>query len=321
MNLNLKIYLIFVIIGVIIVLCAYLTIDPNIEKFDIEYKIIYPDKNEISNKLVSGGYFNFFKLLDAQARNIKFTQTAFEEKYNSSIIEIDENEKNNFNKFYQDVVELIPIKKRHQLLIPNLKIAKFSGIENEYPHTHEDIIFFNKDVFNSLNNYQSKSNNQLSLAKTLIHEIFHIKQRETPVLYDNLFHQWGFQSVSIQYLNQNLSSDVISRIRINPDELPNYRFWVWKNKMMPLVVYSSTDVSGINDIMYIAIDWKNKKKYTYLEDYIDFSDYFKIKNNHYHPNEILAEYQAIYFMELTNNIKNTDILQSEGYKLFKQNLK
>jgi hypothetical protein len=147
----------------------------------------------------------------------------------------------------------------NELLIPNLKIAKFSGIENEYPHTHEDIIFFNKDVFSSLNNYQSKSNSQLSLAKTLIHEIFHIKQRETPILYDNLFNQWGFQSVSIQYLHQNLSNDVVSRIRINPDELPNYRFWVWKNKMMPLVVYSSTDVSGINDIMYIAVDWKNKK--------------------------------------------------------------
>lgn len=320
MNFNLKIYLIFVIIGFLIVLWAYLTIDKNIEKFDMEYKIIYPDKQEISNKLVSGDYFSFFKLLDAQARNIKFTKTAFEEKYNSSILEIDENERSNFNKFYQDVVELIPLKKRHQLLIPNLKIAKFSGIENEYPHTHEDIIFFNKDVFSGLNNYKEKSNDQLPLAKTLIHEILHIKQREISTLYDNLFNQWGFQSVSIQYLNQNLSNDIVSRIRINPDELPNYRFWVWRNKMMPLVLYSSTDVSRISDIMYIAVDWKNKKNYTYLDDYTDFYDYFKIKNNNYHPNEILAEYQSIYFMELTNNIKNTDVLESEAYKLFKQNL-
>jgi len=318
-------YFLFVLLGFFIVLVIYLTIDPNIEKFGIEYSVSYPNIEEIKNKLTvnKNSYFEFFKLLDAQARNIKFSFKDFQEKYNSSILEIDQKEKNNFDRFYKDVVNMIPLKKRHQILIPNLKIAKFSGIENDYPHTHSDIIFFSKSVFeNDLSNYQSLENNKnlLSLAKTLIHEINHIKLRQNPTMYDTLFNQWGFKSISPQYLNQTLPNNIISRIRINPDELPDYRFWVWRNKSIPLAIYSSTDITSISDTIIISVDWNNPKKYTYLDDDDDFIDYFKIHVNHYHPNEILAEYHSIYFMEFTKQLTDTDIIKTEAYKLLKKTL-
>jgi hypothetical protein len=318
-------YFLFVLLGFFIVLVIYLTIDPNIEKFGIEYSVSYPDTEEIKNKLTvnKNSYFSFFKLLDAQARNIKLSFKDFQEKYNSSILEISETEKNNFNRFYQDIVNMIPLKNRHTLLIPNLKIAKFYGIENNYPHTHNDIIFFNKSVFEKdLANYQSLENNKnlLSLAKILIHEINHVKLRENPVMYDTLFNQWGFNSISPQYLNQKLPNNIVSRIRINPDELPDYRFWVWRNSSIPLAIYSSSDVTSIKDTIYISVDWNNTKNYTYLDNNTDFIDYFQIHVNHYHPNEILAEYHSIYFMELTKQLTNTDITKTEAYKLFKNTL-
>ena len=318
-------YFLFVILGFFIVLVIYLTIDPNIEKFGVEYSVSYPDIEEIKNKITShkNSYFSYFKLLDAQARNINLSFKDFQEKYNSSFLDIDQKEKDNFDLFYNDIVNMIPLKKRHQLLIPHIKIAKFSGIENEYPHTHSNIIFFNKSVFeNDLANYQSleinKNKKLLSLAKTLIHEIVHIKQRENPGIYDLLFNKWGFNSVSPQYLNQKLSNNIVSRIRINPDELPDYRFWVWKNKILPLAIYSSTDITSISDTIIISVDWNNHRNYTYLDDDNEFMDYFQIHINHYHPNEILAEYYSIYFMELTKQLNDTNITKSEGYKIFKK---
>ncbi len=315
-------YFLFVLLGFFIVIVIYLTTDPNIEKFGIEYSVSYPNTEEIKNKLTvnKNSYFSFFKLLDAQARNIKLSFKDFQEKYNSSIIEIDQKEKDSFSRFYDDVVNMIPLKKRHHILLPHIKIAKFSGIENDYPHTHSNIIFFPKSVFeNDLANYQSLENNKklMSLAKTLIHEINHIKQRENPGVYDTLYNKWGFNSISPQYLNQKLPNNIVARIRINPDELPDYRFWVWRNKSIPLAIYSSTDITSISDTMIISVDWNNPKKYTYLSDDEEFMDYFQIHVNHYHPNEILAEYHSIYFMEVSKQLKDTDITNSEGYKLFK----
>jgi hypothetical protein len=323
MNNICKIYVTFLIIGMLIVLLAYFTIDANIEKFSIQYQVLYPDYDETRKNLASKEYFSFFKLLDAQARGIKLNYDDFNQKYESSIIEISDNEKKIFTKFYSDIVESIPIKKRHHLLIPNIKIVKFSGVENDFPHTHYDIIFLNKSFFDDLGNYQSLKNKiHISRAKTLIHEILHIKQRQNPTLYDSLFNQWGFQSISLEYMKEKISKNVLSRIRINPDELPDYRFWVWKQKIIPLVIYSSFKVSSINDVNQIAIDWNNPDKYNKLENNTEYNDYFRININNYHPNEILAEYQATYFLEIYSESDGYDVsdhlLKSEGYRIFKQ---
>jgi hypothetical protein len=282
--------------------------------------VLYPDYDETKKVLASKEYFSFFKLLDAQSRGIKLTYDDFQQKYESSIIELTDNEKKIFTKFYSDIVESIPIKKRHHLLIPNIKVVKFSGIENDFPHTHSDIIFLNKDFFNELNNYDSLQNkNHLSKSKTLIHEILHIKQRQNPTLYDSLFNQWGFQSISLEYMKQKISNDILSRIRINPDELPDYRFWVWKQKTIPLVVYSSLKVTNINDVKYLAIDWNKPDNQNSLQNDSEYNEYFKINVNNYHPNEILAEYYSIYYLEITSqNDNNINMINSKGYEIFKQ---
>jgi hypothetical protein len=322
---KMNLYLIFLLIGTILVLFVYFRIDQDIEKFQDmngkeKFTITYPELSEIKSKVASKEYFSFFKLLDSQTRGFNFDYNSFKDSYEPRLIDFNQEDKINFDKFYSDVVESIPLKKRHVFLRPQLKIAKGNMLENGYPHTHSDIIVFDNAYYNQLKNYQDLSTVKYN-AKVLIHEIVHIKQRDDPTFYDNLYKEWGFQSMSYQYLEKNVPTNIVSRIRVNPDELPHYRFWVWKNKVIPLVIYSSFEVSKINQIEFIGCEWNGKENitnYSYLEDYDDFIDFFGITNNHYHPNEILAEYQSIYYTELQGEKVDDDIINSDGYKIYKK---
>ena len=334
-----SLYLIFILIGTLIVLFqvflvyyqsknTYNTLSKfQIENFENEtnYNLLFPGVDEIKNKIGSEQYFNFFKELDAKARGFSFSFEDFKKTYHSSVMSIEENDKNNFTNFYTDIIKSIPGEKQSKLLIPNIKITKVQNIENSYPHTHQDIIVFDKSYFKDLENYNSNLNslkNYQDQANTLIHEIVHIKQRQNPVFYDDLYRQFGFQSISLQYLKNNLQDTITSRIRLNPDELPHYRFWVWKNQVLPLVIYSSFDVSNINQVNYIGIDWNNKLKKKQLSDWNEYNEFFGISQNNYHPIEILAEYYSIYYQELIdkkNNSTNTNT--SQGYIIFKNYIK
>ena len=312
-------YLFFIILGTLIVLLAYylpeinLPRNTNIESFENydQYKLSFPDIEEVKSKVASQSYFNFFKEIDAKARGINFTFQDFQNKYSSSVINFEESEKKGLQTFYKDIIEVIPEKYRPKLLLSELKLAKVTGIENTYPHTHEDLVIFDKDYYKNFANYDTlKSSKLLPFAKTLIHEMVHVKQRETPSAFDELYRKWGFQSVSIQYLKENIPKSIYNRIRINPDELPYYRFWVWKNKVMPLVIYSSIDVTQIDQVMYIGLDWNDKTQRKNMNEWNEYIDYFGIEHNNYHPIEILAEYQSMYFMEVIGDTNPNKIINN-----------
>ena len=328
-----NLYIILFIIGLVIIVGAYISVKSQFEHFanayefkDTEYKVSYPDKNEIKDKICSNNYFKFFKLLDSQARNFKFTFEDFKNVYDSSIKEITKQEKKGFELFYKDIVQKIPSEHRHQLLPFNIKMVKLVGVENGFPHTHSDLIIFDQSFYSTLENYQEGDLKQnMSYAKTLIHEILHTKQREEITFYDKLFNQWGFQSISYNYLSGMVSKSIVSRIRLNPDELPDYRFWVWRNQVIPMVIYNGFNVSSIGNVLTIGVKWLNDDQfmsdYKPLDKFDNYNTYFSIKNNAYHPNEILAEYQSIYFTELIGETISSEILNSEGYKLYKQFMK
>lgn len=330
-----NLYIILFIIGLLIILGAYISVKSQFEHFanayeykNTEYKVSYPDKNEIKDKICSNNYFKFFKLLDSQARNFKFTFEDFKNVYDSSIKEITQQEQKGFELFYNDIVQTIPSEFRHQLLPFNLKMVKLVGVENGFPHTHSDLIIFDQPFYTTLSNYQPgelKENQNMSNAKTLIHEILHTKQRTDITFYDKLFHQWGFQSLSYDYLSGMVSKSIVSRIRLNPDELPDYRFWVWRNQVIPMVIYNGFNISSIANVKTIGVKWLNNEEsmddYKPIEKFTNYNSFFAIRNNAYHPNEILAEYQSIYFTEIIGDSVSSEILNSEGYKLYKQFMK
>ena len=164
-----SLYFIFILIGTFIVLFQVFLVyyqskntfntlsKIQIENFENEtnYNLLFPGVEEIKNKIGSEEYFNFFKELDARARGFSFSFEDFKKTYHSSVMSIDENDKNNFTNFYTDIIKSIPEKEQSKLLIPNIKIAKVQNIENYYPHTHQDIIVFDKSYFKHLENYNS----------------------------------------------------------------------------------------------------------------------------------------------------------------------
>jgi len=285
------------------------------------YQVSFPTLNEIQSVIGSKEYFKLFKDLDFKVRDCPPVISYCQKKYREAVLQPTPKEQEKFTLFYHDLIESIPKELQPKLLRSEIKIAKTFDIESKFPHTHQDIIFFNQSYFKKLENYQKGNLKTHSLAaSTLIHEITHLKQRDHPQKYDALYREWGFQPISYQYLTCNFPHHILNRIRLNPDELPHYRFWVWNGKVLPLVLYESSKARSVSEVVYIGLDWtkpfnKVKAEYDYLDRFKDFGQYFGIRNNHYHPVEIHAEYQAMQYLEILNQLESK---KSEGYQLYKK---
>jgi hypothetical protein len=312
------------VIGIIIVIILYFILpDPVSEGFisHVTYQVIYPEPSEIEKVITSRDYFKLFKELDFQVRDCPPVTSYCQKKYSRLSGPPTLNEQSQFTLFYQDLVESIPENYRKHFLRSIIKVAKTNGIESTFPHTHGDIIFLDQKFFQKILTYR-KGNIKIyiSEATTIIHEITHLLQRDQPQAYDNLYNQWKFQSLSYQYLNCEFPHHIIQRIRLNPDELPHYRFWVWNSKILPLVLYESSKATRVSDVLYIGVRWdkphdKIRAETDYLDRFTDYQDYFGITNNHYHPLEIHAEYQAIKYLEILDGFVS---LTSPGYLEYKK---
>ena len=308
------------IVGIIIVIILYFILPDTKEGFQsleqVPYQVLYPNLEEIQRVITSKSYFKLFKDLDFKVRDCPPVISYCQKKYHYNVSPLTYKEQEKFDIFYKDIIEIIPKNQRKNLLRSQIKMAKTRNLENKFPHTHQDMIFFDESYYKKLLSYEKGKLKEFdNEASTLIHEITHLKQRDTPQGYDSLYRQWGFQPISYQYMVLNFPDHIIRRIRLNPDELPHYRFWVWKNKIIPLVLYESSRSYQISDVIYIGLKWDEKHdqvraEYDPLDEFSDYEKYFGISNNHYHPLEIHAEYQSLLFLEILDNLKSA---RSPGY--------
>jgi hypothetical protein len=196
------------------------------------------------------------------------------------------------------------------------KLAKgATWLEGGMPHTHEDVIILPAKYF-------TPSGFSFS---TFLHEVTHIHQRKYPQDWDELIWQWGFLHYNFLDAPASGLENILVRNRTNPDGLDINYLWrdpksskyYWIGAVFPTITPSSLT----NDMQYIACemigDSSNVYRYTgitvNLSQFGGFLDYFGLRNNHYHPNEIIAEYMSKYLVgdELTN----------KGYDLFKTFMK
>jgi len=166
------------------------------------------------------------------------------------------------------------------------KFCKLSdSLEYGFPHTHKDIIFISQTT---MNNMDSSDNN----IGMLVHEQVHLWQRRDRALFDSLYRAWGFVKVK-----RPIGIDhYLTQVRSNPDI--HDLFYAFQGKYIPL---SILDKEG--HVNYIALVLENGK----IVDDIPLSslkDYFKIQNNHYHPNEISAELVSQYVLNPKKNGAN-----------------
>ncbi len=180
----------------------------------------------------------------------------------------------------------------------NKKIKKYKKLNNEWNliKTRDTLEYgkpFTLDKYIFLPKYVIKLED---IEDTLIHEYIHINQRQNQDRYNKLYEK---------YLDWYLLKDIEipeiikKNMIINPDgPNNNWYFHYKKNKIIPFLIYEN----GNYNIKYYII--KNNKIMNEYLDNNEISNYlknkYKIEDNYYHPNEILA---TILAEKITNNKK------------------
>lgn len=300
--------------------------DKNIEKRINEHfsnlpKISFTTNTSFYQKT---NYLTSMNQINKKSRNFESHQHSLE-MCTQAFQSITNIEKSNTRKLVFSLLEKTSIKspkynKYLQYWIPKIKIAKQQPwLEGGMPHTHQNIIILNPSWF------------QNPRKSTFIHELTHVDQRLNPKLYPQMYQKWGFihYPKGIHTIKGLENKVVLSRH--NPDGLDLN--WIWQTPNNTYYWITAEFIRGdqvtLTDVNYLAYqlerDVSNNFYYLNklpipLKQWKVFKDYFQISNNHYHPNEIAAQYSEFYLEEKLGdtNIINNSSKDCQGYKIYKE---
>ena len=191
----------------------------------------------------------------------------------------------------------------------DVKYAKYEdGIENNFPHTHKNIIFVtSKFLDRAYYYYQKKDVDEMikNFGVIIIHECVHIWQRKDQELFYKLYiYYWNFIKVNKIYNNH-----VKENIRFNPDGKDCNWIYSYKNKHIMFASLYKEDARNIGDVDNVGI-FLDKHNISFImpnEDVViiknlgdieEYNDFFKhVSSNNYHPNELSAELISIYYLK------------------------
>ncbi len=276
---------------------------------------ITPETQKQILQTIQTTYLSRFNQPNIQARGFD-TRDELIRTYNKCLIPIADNEKQNTWHRISNFVNALHNDKQRKYIytwISKIQIAKgASWLESGMPHTHVNCIIMRPDWFGA--NFK---------GNTFIHELTHVIQRADTNPWNELYSQWGFIQASelsglVSYLNLN---------RINPDGMATN--WIWQSPNTDkyywiAAIYKSAAPNSLTAVDYLAIhvaktSRENTFKYTgstprQLATLVEFYEYFGIDENHYHPNEIAAQYAEYYFS--ADSDKNAQMNKYPGYAIF-----
>ena len=257
---------------------------------------ITPDSQKQILQTIHNTYLDRFNQPNIQARGFD-TCAELVRSYNKCLIPITDSEKQiTWQRIYEfiDTIHDSQCKQYINTWLTKIQIAKgATWLESGMPHTHANCIIMRPDWFAK----QFKGN-------TFIHELIHVIQRDDFIPWHKLYHTWGF----IQATELSGLESYINLTRANPDGMSTE--WVWHSDTDDkyywiAAVYKSVTPNTLTDVNYLAIpvirtSRENTFKYTgstprQLTTFTEFRDYFGIDENHYHTNEIAAQYAEYYF--------------------------
>ena len=163
------------------------------------------------------------------------------------------------------------------------KAVKFSGIENNYPHTHGDIIFLPPDFFDP----STDESSTFYMKRCMFYKDYILKS----------FQIYLKNGGSILFLNNNI---IITHVLIQTQTI---HFGLGKIMMILVALYKKSKIYQ----MLIIRQLKIAKEYDINQDYYN---YFGLYHNHYHVNEISAELLAQYIMNRNKKTNATIILDN-----------
>ena len=284
---------------VIIVIC-YIVITFFSEHYTYNPKSIvhFSSKEEIKNIYNNSPYFDRLNKIDIKTRNLdNLKKTDLINNYLKNIKEFSINDKHLITNTIRTLLDNLINKNKKNFLYTTWNFAKFSNIENNFPHTHGNIIFIpNVMVYTYLNN---KS------IETIVHEKVHIFQRTHPELFIDLYtNYWNFKKKKINNIN------IIDEIsRSNPDGVDNNWVFSYNNINIILISLFNKNPNSISDStnygIYLDANMNiiqpiKKKKILKIKE---FTNFFGMLYNNYHPNEISADIIAKHIMNNNNNTK------------------
>jgi hypothetical protein len=256
-------------------------------------------------------YLKNFTEYDRKARNISPSMN-LEEYYCSNILEFSQNDRICFNWLIEEMLNLIP--NNHRFILRNIKICKLSDVlEMGFPHTHSDCIFISNTIINTLKDFYNKQDKIgaiKNIGLTIIHEQLHILQREESLKFRDLYiNYWGF----VYNKKPIVGFDKYTKYyRSNPDM--DDITWILKlgdNNIVCMSIYKSDNIR-LDYIDYIGV-YLNDNDIEYsvsktrpLNNIKEFTDFFGIYVNQYHPNEISAELISNYYGHLMG-LKKIDL--------------
>jgi hypothetical protein len=276
---------------------------------------VTPESQKQILQTIHTTYLAHFNQPNIQARGFD-TRDEMIRSYNKCLIPITDSEKmDTWRRIYDFVDTLHDVKQREYIhtWLSKIQIAKgATWLESGMPHTHANCIIMRPDWFGA----SFKGN-------TFIHELTHVIQRVDPNPWNELYTQWGFIQASElsgleSYLNLN---------RANPDGMSIN--WIWQSPNTDkyywiAAVYKSAAPNSLTAVDYLAVpvnktSRENTFKYTgatprQIATLAEFRDYFGIDENHYHPNEIAAQYAEYYFSE--DSDKKAAMNKYAGYNIF-----
>lgn len=280
----------------------------NIFSFKDNYKYLTID--EASEVLRSVDELNNYNELDYKLRKINM------KKYeNTCDFYIERLQK--FSKHDKVVLDWVmkvlhkKTPKKLRFLYEDITFAKYdSGVENNFPHTHKNTIFFSDKFLNTCIFYFNKNLEEDMIEQfgvVIIHECVHLWQRKNPDLFDKLYvYYWNF--VKVKKID---NFHLLERNRFNPDGVKQN--WVLNNKKnnkhIVLMSIYREDSSNIGEVENVAI-YLDKHNITFImpneenivkeniNDCEVFNELFEnVNSNNYHPNEISAELISIYYLQ------------------------
>ena len=208
--------------------------------------------------------------------------------------------------------------------LKGISIAKAKEwLESGMPHTLDTTIIMDANWFKN------------PRRTTLLHEITHIHQRQSPLDFEDLYPLLGYyyNPVDIKGLES-----IYPLNRNNPDGMDKY--WLWhsnsnneKTFWWIGAIFNTAIPTSLSDVNMMALKLDKeqgsdtifyylKQNPTKLSNLKEFVYFFGENPNNYHPNEMTAKFAEWFLVEKlnSNNVNNNinEYNKYEGYRIYKK---
>lgn len=259
-------------------------------------KIIFPHLLESRQILLRA---DFMKQMQPIEKHFRYKDA----DPNTALLEFTDVEKQTIAWYFSILVPLL-MKNGQQLLTDNIKFLKLKrGIEWDCPFSiGTNTIVLSEKILETATSGKCNSIDRERFCEVLTHELVHLHQRRHPNVYENIYTTiFGFIKRKVA-LSDNLAQYIVT----NPDG-PQYE-WIMPFRLQAKLKFM-LPIAMINEVgtpsgVLVELTSNNGKLFHEISNtvipinsYPLYYNLFGVKNQLYHPNEIIAHIISEYIVQ------------------------